>query len=695
MKFTSKKSALCLATAFAAIATCPGIAFAQDADAAAEDDTIVVTGTLIRGVEVAGAQTITISPEAIAESGSSTTMELLGTIPQVTNAFNGRFDGDPRSADRQQVSRPNLRNLPGVNAATGSTTLLLVDGHRMVPMGVDQASFDPDFIPTGAMQGVEVVTDGGSSLYGADAVGGVINFITRRNFDGFEVTGGYDVGDSYDAWSAGLTAGTSWDGGSAFISYSTYNRDNVLNADRSYAARGQWNAAGTVLSPSGTQCLSPVGEVSNFVYFAPFNVWSTNTQLGGSVVPVGAACDIDAESSLLPELERHSILAGMEFDFSDSVSLSVKANFGDLQVTYSAYALGDTLSPPAPTGVGTPFERRVVNAVGFSYGANAAYVDRDQTLDLQVYGITPELTFDMGSDWQLKTTGYYGESDSSRRLPVSDRSKLAAYVAAGQFNGTNVAAASAAVITDILNFEVAGDAKQSLLLGRAILDGPLFDMPGGPVRVAVGVEYNRDQASLRSGSFARDAIDNVAFRDASRNVKSVFGELSVPVFSMLDLSASARYDDYSDFGSTFNPSVGFSFQPMEELRFYGHWSESFNAPTALDSVRTADARFIPNASAGVPDPNGERTATPTRDDVLLLEGSGGGLLPQTAETWSGGLEFEPLDNLKFGATYYDMDFVNILGAVNPQSAAVVRLNPDKFIFNPTQAEYRCAASPLP
>lgn len=686
MKFKSEKTALCLGAAFAALITCPGIALAQDAQAEDENQ-IVVTGTLIRGVEVTGAQTISVDADAIVESGASTTMELLSTLPQVSNVFNGRPDNDPRQADRSQVSRPNLRNLPGTTSATGSTTLLLVDGHRMVPMGVDQASFDPDFMPPGSLQGVEVVTDGGSSLYGADAVGGVINFITRKSFEGIEVGGGYDVGDDYTAYGVNATAGIGWAGGGAFVSYDFYHRDDILNSDRDYAMRGQWDAAGTVLSPSGTQCLTPVGERSTFVYFAPFNVWSTNSQLGGSVVPVGSACDIDAQSSLLPELERHSALFGLSHELTDSLTLDVKANYGESALSYSRYPTGDTVSPPAPTGVGTPFERRVVNAVGFSYGANSAYVHRNQELDLQVYGITPELTADLGSDWQLKTTGYYGESDSSRMLPSANRVKLEAYRLAGQIDPSNVAAASAAVITDITNWEVAGEAKQSLLLARAVLDGPLVELPGGSMRVAVGFEYNRDRAALRSGSFTIDGIENEPFRVNTRNVKSAFGELSIPVFSMLDLSVSGRYDDYSDFGSTFNPSVGFSFQPFEQIRFYGQWNQSYNAPTALDGVRQADARFIANASAGVPDPLGERTATPTRNDVLLIEGSGGGLQPQTAETWAGGFEFEPISDLVFGASYYDIDFRNLLSAVNPQLASVVLLNPEKFISNPTQDQF--------
>ncbi|WP_417621240.1 TonB-dependent receptor domain-containing protein [Parasphingorhabdus sp.] len=691
MKFKSKKTALCLASAVTALVACPGIVYAQDQDddaATYDSNTIVVTGTLIRGVEATGSQTIALDETAIIESGASTTNELLGEIPQI-GTFNNRFDGDPRSADRQEVSRPNLRNLPGVNAATGATTLLLVDGHRMTPMGVSQASFDPDFIPPGAIERLEVITDGGSSLYGADAVGGVINFITRKSFDGVQVDGGYDFGDDYSAWNAGITAGTSWERGGAFFSYSTYQRDEILNKDRSYGARGNWNADGTVLTPSGTECLVPVGEIVTWANFGAG--WTSNpaaAALGVKRTPVGSPCDIDGESALLPKLSRHSVLFGLTQELSDNLTFEVKANYGESSVRFSNYPLGDTIAGASPNALMIPGafgDTYDVASVGFSYGVHPAYVDRKQTQDLQVYGITPEFTFDAGGGWQIKTTAYFGESQSSRVLPGSDRAKLTDYVNAGALDPANVAAASTAVVTDILNFETAGESVQDLFLVRTIVDGGLFELPGGTVKAAVGVEYNRDRAKLREGSFTIGGIANQPFRHASRNVKSVFGELSIPVFSMLDLSISGRYDDYSDFGDTFNPNIGFNFTPFERLRIYGHWGESFNAPTALDSVRTANARFIANAAAGVPDPNGELTGP--NDDVLLVEGSGGALKPQTAESWSLGFDFEPVDNLKFGANYYDIDFSNLLEAVNPQLASVVLLNPEKFIFNPTQAEF--------
>jgi iron complex outermembrane receptor protein len=169
----------------------------------------------------------------------------------------------------------------------------------------------------------------------------------------------------------------------------------------------------------------------------------------------------------------------------------------------------------------------------------------------------------------------------------------------------------------------------------------------------------------------------------------VFGELSIPVFESLDLSVSARYDDYSEFGSTGNPNYGFSYTPVEWLMIYGKTGESFNAPTALDSLGTADGRYVPGRVTSVPDPNGEVTAD-TGSDVFLLEGSDSALLPQTADIWAAGFDLMPLEGLVFNFNYYSIQFKELLGSPNPQDPQAVLLNPDKFIFNPTEAEYLAA-----
>lgn len=662
--------------------------------AGGELEEVLVTGTLIRGVEATGSQTLGIDTEAIADMGAVTTNELLASVPQVSNFFNQRPEQDPRGADRLQVNRPNLRNLPGINAATGATTLVLVDSYRLAPVGTDQSSLDPDVIPAVVMDRVEIVTDGGSSLYGADAVGGVINFVTKDEFEGVKIDLGYDTGDDYDGWQASLIAGTSWDGGGGYFALATTDRDAVLSGDRDWALQGQWDEAGKVLTPSGTECIQPVGAVTTWFWYG--GGWTNNPAApGAGVTPVGEPCDIDAAQSLVPEQTRDNFYAGITQDIGDRMTFKAKAYYMDRNTKYPKYPLGDSISEPSPTELGIEGgaigELYDTAAVGFSYGAHPAYRDRDQELDIETWGITPELIVDLGSSWQWRNTLYYGESDNRVVQPDSNRARLLAYVEAGELDPANVAAADDSVIEDILNWELADKVKQEMFFFRSVADGELFRLPAGMLRGAIGAEYQEDKAEKQNGEVNRGAVGSLESRKADRDVTSVFAELAIPVFESLNVSLSARYDDYSDFGDTTNPNVGFDWDPVDWLTIFGKWGESFNAPTALDAIAVANGRYIANAAAGVPDPNGERT-NPSRDDVFLVEGASGALKPQTAEIWGVGFELRPLDGLTLNAYYYEIEFQDLLGAPNPQLSSAVLLNPDKFVFEPTDAELEAFVS---
>ena len=164
-------------------------AFAQDSAEGeeADKDEIVVTGTNIRGAAPVGSNVLSVGPERLRKPPRNRRTSCLPRsrrLPTISTVC--RFPTLAIAVNQIQISRPNLRNISGNNAAS-SATLILVDGHRIATAGVNQASIDPDLIPTGAIARVEVMTEGGSAIYGADAVAGVINFITHKRFDGIKV----------------------------------------------------------------------------------------------------------------------------------------------------------------------------------------------------------------------------------------------------------------------------------------------------------------------------------------------------------------------------------------------------------------------------------------------------------------------------------------------------------------------------
>lgn len=670
----------------------PVSAFAQAAaDDQGEGDStdIVVTGTLIRGTQVVGAQTISVSSQAIVDKGANSTNELLSLIPQISNTFNGRFEGDPRGFGAGiSINRPNLRTLPGYNRATGSVTLILMDGMRLTPVGVNQASVDVDIIPTAVLAGIDTVTDGGTTLYGADAIAGVINFRTKKTFEGLKVDGNFGFGTKikgYSQWDGAITAGRSWSSGNAYISVSHAERDAILNGDTPWASGLVYNAAGDSRF-SYTQCIDPVGSRVN--YFFHGAGWTNNPAApGAGRVPVGTPCDETASQTYLPKQKRTNVFGSLSQELADNIDLRVTGYWAKRDTTLYGYPAGGSttdevfvppaVNPPVGTIIST------LGGTGFSYGANSAYVNRPSRVGFETWGVTPELTIDLRGDWQLRTSLHYGESTNFQSFTGADNALALSYIAAGQLNPLNVGAASAAVINDITDYQSEQDTKHNLFLFRSIVDGNIFALPAGDAKLAVGIEYQSNSVKTRLNAGKAGVLETLPYRRASSNSKSVFAEVTVPVTTFLDLNGSLRYDNYSNFGSTTNPNIGLTIKPTSWLKIFGHWNKSFNAPTALDDLAVSTGRFACPYSVG-----GTRPRDPVggRDNgqgscALVLEGAASGLKPQTATTWAVGFEANPLPGLRFGGEFYSIDFKNALGAVDSQADSSYIARPDLFVYN--------------
>ncbi len=690
----------------------PGVAHAADAAADAKaadaDKEIVVTGTLIRGTAVNGAQTLSVSSQAIVDKGANSTNELLSLVPQITNTFNGRFEGDPRGVGAGiSITKPNLRGLPGANSSSGGTTLVLMDGFRFTPVGVNQSSVDVDIIPAAVLAGLDVVTDGGSSLYGADAVAGVINFRTLRKFEGIKVDANYGFGTTlkhFSQWDAQLTLGKSWSTGNAYISGGYSSRDNVLNNETTWAT-GEIYSAAMVPRFTGTLCNAPVGTETRWFRFGTGVTSFTNNPAapGAGTFAVGTACDNVGQGSYLAGQKRYNVFAQITNEFSDTVSLRMTGYYTKRDQTLGIFPRGVTSAGsgittagqltaafPAALAISPGSLFAVTEGIGFSLAPNAAYVNTPNKLGFETWGVSPELTVKLGGDWQLRTSAHYGRSSNYQYFPGINTVLAQNYITAGQLNPLNVAAASATVIKDLIDYSNDQETKQQLFVVRTVADGSLFALPGGDAKIAIGAEYqdNRAQSRLLGGRVG--AINSLPYRSYGRHAYSVFGELSLPVFDMLDLSASLRYDHYNDFGSTTNPNLGATFKPTEWLKIFGHWNTSFNAPTAVDGLGIAVGRFacgiyVPGVgSASRPyDPY-----TPAKDNgagtcAMISEGVKAGIKPQTAESWAAGMELTPVSGLRIGGEFYSIKFKNVLGAVNPQNLNTYITNADLYIYNST------------
>ncbi|WP_239805719.1 TonB-dependent receptor domain-containing protein [Croceicoccus hydrothermalis] len=722
MQFTvpcrSQTSLLALSLAFVlpAIAHAQDVGLPEDSDGDAPEasvpvandqdnivrNEIVVVGTLIRGTEAVGSQTISVGEDVIDQRGATTTNEILSLIPQISNTFNSRAEGDPRGAVSGGISitRPNLRRLPGFQSTSGATTLVLVDGFRIAPVGVGQASVDVDVIPTAILSGVDALTDGGTSLYGADAVAGVLNFRTKRSFEGLEVDLTYGLGDtvsSFDEYAGSITAGKSWATGNAYLSLGYAHRDRILNGEIDYALPQIFDPDGTA-SFTGAQCPDPVGGTNTYVFvqFGTFQGFTTNPAVGGGFNAVGETCDEFSAQTFMPENERYSAYGAVSQQFGD-VDLRVTGYYTKRDQNFGVFPRGFTTAaqpqPDVPPGA-IPFVTRVTVDAGtsFSFSPNSASVNPDFEVGFETYGITPEVSLGLFGDFEARVTSTFGGSDNYQRRPEVNGNLAQSLVNSGDFDPFNIAAADPNLVGQVLDFEDAIDTEHQFFAVRGVVDGPLFRLPGGDARIAIGAEYLDNTAKNRTLSGAVGAIDNEAFREATQNTKAVFAQLNLPVSDFLDVAASVRHDEYSDFGTTTNPNFGASFTPVDGFRIYGQYNTSFNAPTALDLLASSTGRITPPIYINGRTPEDPFNEYMGGERAFLLEGADSGLQPQEAESFSIGVELEPTSTFRVGALYYNIDFTNVLGAVNSADLNTFRTNPDLYYYSPSQELYESLLS---
>lgn len=658
----------------------------------AEEEEVVVTGTLLRGVAPTGTNVVSVGREEVVATGASSANDLLASIPQV-----GNFGTVPSGSGDISIPivRPNIRNL---GASGGTTTLVLMNGKRIVGAGVLQTSVDPSIIPPDMIERVEVVPDGGSAIYGSDAIGGVINFITRKRFDGIAANLRYGFADDYQTAEGNVTVGKDWGSGSIYASYAYAWHDNILGIDRDYVRADQTSRGGqdfraTTCAP-GNFTTVPSGVSHAAPALLP------NTQ---------NLCDLTDYADVYPREERHTVFAGLTQALSDSV---------DFQAT-AYWARRDTTrlnATPGFTGVITltnPYFR----LIGFSPAQTVAMSFADvfgESMESHArfdsWGVSPSLSIGLGERWELRTEANYGRSFSQVREPTINTTAatlaLAGTTLATALNPYDPRASNPAVLAAIRDFENYGHADQELFQARAILDGRLATIAGGDIRLAIGAEYFFEELDSLVSLDRRNDFTNAIGSVTSRNVKSVFAEVLIPIVGpgnsmpglrAFQISGSIRHDSYDDVGGTTNPKIGFNYKPFDDLLIRGNYGTSFHAPSLADTTSLADARVqillvSPFRAPGSP---GSDFLRPT----LVLAGGSADLTPEKAKTWSLGFDWTPkaAPGLVASATYYNVRFTDAI-SVPPFLLPVFYTDPGYqsfYTINPTLAQVRALVGDTP
>jgi iron complex outermembrane receptor protein len=661
-------------------------ALAQDGAGAAdregadeEDSVIIVTGTSIRGVAPVGAPVLGIGQEEIQLQPTSTTTELLRQVPAVLGlGASENYGGEANNANAN-ITGGNGVNLRGLGTAA---TLTLLNGRRLPASGVQGQYFDPSIFATTAIGRMEVMADGGSAIYGSDAVGGVINIFTRRNFDGLEAYVRQGFADSVESTQAGAVAGTRWSSGGAMIAYEYQVRDALQASDRSLYTDDLTAFGGSDLRLT----TSSPGNISIGGVLYPIPAGQDGTGLAPSdLQPASANNPANLESrykyaTAIPGQERHSVLGRIDQDLAPGLTAWVEGFYAHRQLEESIGAVTTTLTVPetnaffvAPEGaVLSPCSSRVGAPAGtlcesILYSFSEDLGPRVRDAFSEVYQVAGGIDADIDDNWAVSAYVSYGQDIESRTQYTINNNQLALALLdsdpATAFNPFgDQGATNPDTLARIRGAQTVATRAQLTDFNLKV-DGSLFQIPGGDVRIAVGGEYQihdwRYQV-LDSSRTPDVSTSTETLSLSQRKVKSVFAEAFVPlvgganampVVEELSLSAAVRYDDYSDFGSTTNPKFALNYVPVDGLTLRGTYGTSFRAPTLSD----IDPANIVIFAENFVDPTSPSGTTRT----LFVRGSNTtDLGPEEATVWSLGADFEPnaLPGLSMSLTYFNVDY---------------------------------------
>lgn len=575
-------------------------AWAQDAGrAAASVEEVVVTGSRIQRQDLDSVGPVTvISAEDIAARGITSTETLLQSL-SASAGFGGNQTGAYWTGAGWGTAQVNLRGL-GI-----SRTLVLLNGRRVVYGGSGaNSAVDLNMIPTSMIARMEVLKDGASALYGADAVAGVVNIVTKRDFDGLAFDSKYGQTSRGDGaeFSGDLTFGMNGDRGNLTAALSYVETEDVNMADREPCGYG---VSGTSLVCVGTSN-TPGGRATYLT--GP----STGNRINFNQVPGGNGNFFEPYSSAVHDVayfqwlnadspvKKTTFSLMGNYQLSDNVRFITEAIYNNRKTdqiatpatlqTYYQPGLGrvnfniPAAHPTNPTGQSIRLDRRRLVETGV----------RDTFQETDTWRLVLGLEGKFGEDWRWDISANKGRStgiDGSTNVANLQR----VYETLFNCNNTTVPCADYLGVGDIsqaaINYimftqrDTGGNEQASL---NANVTGFLFELPAGRVGFAAGVESRKDEGWRNPDPLVVANIANTNQRQPVRGeieAQEVYAEVSVPLLAGLPLverleaNLAARYSDYDLFGEDTNYKVGLVWSINESLKLRATQSTAFRVPS--------------------------------------------------------------------------------------------------------------------
>ena len=661
--------------------------FAQDdADSVIEIEEVVVTGSYIRRAsQFDSASPIkTIGSEGIRATGAKSVADITQNMTINTGSQN-----NPDAFTQIATTGTSNFNLRGLGVAS---TLVLLNGRRQVLTGVttnDGLSFVDNnaLMPMIAVDRVEILKDGAAALYGSDAVAGVVNFITRDNFEGLELSGDYqavtDQGSQRDYNIQGIL-GIQGDAGGVILSASYTDRTPLTTGERRLSRPQDDSSAlgnpGAFFGVPGFPAGVPVIDPTGCEEFGGIRQVFSETPAG---VPDPGFCRFDFGDffNLVAEEQRIQTFARGNYQITDSITFKTELGYSRNSGTRGNSPTFPVLTLPTvpadhPGNVfGVP-----VNFFGRAIGNGG--VASDNKFESDTWRVSTSLTGEMDNGWYWEL----GYTRASNEFEVSIRDTLSQKFqdALNGFGGPNCNVSTGVAgegdclyfnpfstsfttlpndpaVFDVFLADLTQKASSRLTVIDAVASGELFEMPAGAVGIAVGFQYREESLAQNFNKEANQdqfafLIGNPNFDD-ERSIYAVFAEASVPVMENLELQMALRFEDYGGtIGDTINPKIAAIYRPTDNLTVRGSFSTSFRAPSIFQTAGTS------TTLNQVSDP-----VTGGTFFAGVRAVGNAGVQPEESQAWNFGLSYEPIENLTIDLDYWRFDFTDVIIQENFQA----------------------------
>lgn len=599
-----------------------------------EVERIAVTGSRINRTDIESASPVTvISSDFITKSGFTSVQEILSMQP----AAAGMSLGSTSNNGSGGSATVNLRGM-GVQR-----TLVLLNGRRMVASGTGaDSSVDLNTIPVSMIQTIEILKDGASAVYGSDAIAGVVNIITKKDFQGTEITADGSITDKGDGESGGFSIlhGREFAGGNLVVGAQYSNRGEIIQSDRDFV-------------PAGESSFVPGGSLGGMVPDGE-----------GGFVPRTESYDYTDDSYAQTPNELLSLFTNFNAEIADDTELSV-------ELMYTRRESNQQMAPqPASIDLDTSllddnytdqfkdengvlpeeleYRRRMTDAGPRIYGQET------DTYRASI-GLTGYLSND--SQWDMSAT--YGRNDSKDSVGNSIHAgnmEKSIYKHQDDWFSGDPMSSDFLASEGIMYTEQNEGGNEQFILAAGYSGVNEHD-----IGYAVGVE-----SRFESGYYTPDLITQAGESTAAQqdptegnySVQSIYGEISVPVTDSFTVEAATRYDNYSTFGGAATWKLGATYSVTDGLMFRAVAATGFRAPSVSELYGGNSGSFD-----YLTDPWGNEQDS----QILVNYTSDADLKPEESESFTAGVVWEITDGLSTTMDYWQFDITNAISRVNVQN----------------------------